>query len=332
MTVKFFSKLFGYSYEAVKTQTTVSRQKIVTLGTLLLIPVFLWTFSGFYLTLHLLGSELWGALLAGLVLGTMIFFVDRSFITTPKTSGDKFLKGFRFFFALVATALGSLTIDLVVFSGDLEEYRTSKAEKLKTEERDHYFETHRAELDQISQERESASLLAQKLDMDHLAELDGRGGTGKTGLGAVAKAKAKKAEEAQREFERLDQAKAFELKRLKAEATTEADKKVVKRSDALMSKIIDLHEFVTSSWLSGAIYFVFFSFVFALEAFFIVYKSYVADSLFEKLLYAEEQLGADRLDTIKLHREEILRQDGLLGPKAERMRRLADADDLIRIA
>ena len=58
MLLKIFSTLFGYNYEVVKGQSTVSKQKIITLGTLMLIPVSLWTISGFYIGYNLLVSRI----------------------------------------------------------------------------------------------------------------------------------------------------------------------------------------------------------------------------------------------------------------------------------
>jgi hypothetical protein len=326
MTVRFFSKLFGYSYEAVKAQTTVSRQKIVTLGTLLLIPVFLWTFSGFYLTYYLLGASFWAAIATGLVLGTMILFVDRSFIATPKMKGGKYLVAFRLVFALVSTILGSLTIDLIVFSGDLEEYRQAKVIQMKTTEADTYFAGHRQELDRIDSDRKEAAVRSTMLDDAHLAEMDGSYGTGKYGAGKVADAKGRKAEQAIQKVAALEVAYLKEQDKLKEESLAHAEAMVSKRRDALLSKVTDLHEFAFSTLVSSAIYLIFFFFVFALEIFFIVYKSAVSESLFEKLLISEEIMGESRLEILTRQREEILRQDGLLGPKAEKMRRIADDD------
>ncbi|PZX55534.1 DUF4407 domain-containing protein [Algoriphagus chordae] len=330
MTVKLFSKLFGYSYDAVKTQTTVSRQKIVTLGTLLLIPVFLWTFSGFYLAHYVLEVSLFKSIITGLVLGTMIFFVDRSFIATPKVKGGKFLVAFRLAFALVSTILGSLTIDLVVFSGDLEEYREAKAVKLKTDVADEYYASHRQELDRVASERQEAEQRYLTLDDAHIAEMDGSYGTGKYGSGKVAAAKGEKAAAALEKWGVLDEDYQREQSKLRDESLVHAEEAVSKRGDALLSKVTDLHEFAMSTKESAFIFWLFFVFVFALEAYFIIYKSAVSETLFEKLLMSEEMIGETRMETLKRQREEMLRQDGLLGPRAEKMRRIAEDDGFKR--
>ena len=64
--------------------------------------------------------------------------------------------------------------------------------------------------------------------------------------------------------------------------------------------------------------------------FFLITKSSTADSLFDKMLYAEEKMGERRLESLMTQRDEILRQDGLLGPRAERIRHLTSMQGNIR--
>jgi hypothetical protein len=87
MFLKFFSALFGYNYELVKAQTTVSKQKIVTMGTLVLIPVTLWFISGFYLSKDLYEAPTWQALFIGALMSSAILIIDRAFIVLSKENG-----------------------------------------------------------------------------------------------------------------------------------------------------------------------------------------------------------------------------------------------------
>ena len=321
MTVQLFSKLFGYSPEAVKAQTTISRQKIVTLGTLLIIPVFLWGFSAFYISKYLIGSSTLVAIVTGIVLGSFILIVDRSFIATPKVKGKKLLTAFRFIFALVATILGSLALDLIVFQGDLQEFRDAKMEKEKSLEADTYFETHDSHIERLDHERSEAKALADKSMDEFIHDVSGTGGSGKYGYGVAARQKEKRAQADQSKFEMLDAEYQLQYDLLKAEALKHGETQAKKRSDALLSQIEDLHEFAFSGWVSGTFYIIFLIFVFALESFFIIYKSFVSESLFEQLLESEESTGLRRLKSITDYREEILRQDRLLGPTAESVRK-----------
>lgn len=81
--MKIFCTLFGYDYETVLRQPTASRQKIVSLGLLILIPVILWAFSGFYLAHFLLGLGYYASAIVALILGGIILAVNRALWPHP---------------------------------------------------------------------------------------------------------------------------------------------------------------------------------------------------------------------------------------------------------
>jgi len=172
MLLRFFSALFGYDYAIVKNQTTVSKQKIVTLGTLMLIPVSLWTISGFYIGDNLLDAGFIKSLFGGLFVGGLILIIDKSFLATPKDSVSKSLKGFRIVFAVIATILGSIALDLMFFGGDLEEYRAKQSTQIKKAEISKYLKDNNVGLvqlyDRIDEQRQivEASKTAWKDEAD----------------------------------------------------------------------------------------------------------------------------------------------------------------------
>jgi len=329
--LKLFSTLFGYDYRLVSKQTTISKQKIVTLGTLLLIPVILWTFSGYYLARHLMGTDWWIAFSVAFVLGGMILTIDRSFIATPKVHGIDGLKRLRIGFALVATLLGSLVLDLIVFSGDLEEYRKELSQEKKKEKAKEFRDQHSEELTRLSTAVDQAKLKHDELQVSYLTEMDGSGGTGKFGIGPVAKAKSFEVEKAQKRWEDLQEAYQAELLRLEEEAKAFAAGSVEKRRDSLLSKVEDLHVFIMMSWFRIVAYLLFMTFVFLLETTFIYYKSKVSETLFEQWLYAEEEYGSEKLKAYRTRKQELIRQDGLLGYDADRVRSMAASPSLRRI-
>lgn len=328
--LKLFSTLFGYNYEVVKMQTTVSKQKIVTLGTLILIPVSLWFFSGYYLSSSLYKVSLGKALAIGTGLAILILIIDRAFIVLSKDNGGKDLAKFRVFIAILSTVLGSLAMDLMIFSGDLKEYRAKKGQKQKEQKIGEYKADFGGELDRLGVEREEASEAYSKAYGEYVAEIDGTSGTGKYGLGPAANAKNKRMTDVKLAFEKADAAFLFEQSRLNAAADSVAHAAIINEGSSVLSKVRDLHEFAFSGWINFIYYFAITAFFFCLEFFPFKYKSKVSESLFEKMLYSEELIGEQRLQTMMAHREEILRQDGLMGPRAERIRQLASGHDNIR--
>jgi|SRR5690606_33537919 len=324
--LKLFSGLFGYDYQKVMQQPTVSKQKIVTMGTLLFIPVALWTFSGYYMARYMVGAGQLVSLMIALFMGMIILVVDRSFVTTPKAEMGSMLKCVRLGFALVSSVLGSLAIDMVLFSGDLEEFRQKQAEMQKTVDSDAYKEKHAEGLAKLRAERDEAHRSHQELVSIYFDELDGKLGTGVYGSGKVAAAKELEKDKAALRAEQLDARYEAALLELDVKAEEHAVKTSEKRSDALLSKVRDLHSFVMSDGITLAFYLFFFAFVLMLEAFFMMYKSSVSESIFESFLQAEEACGKQRLQAYKARRSRLTTERSLLGEDYDMIERLIRTD------
>ena len=328
--LKIFSKLFGYNYEVVKMQTTVSKQKIVTLGTLILIPVSLWFFFGFYLSSNLYEVSFLKALAIGAGLATLILIIDRAFIVLSKNNGGKELGKFRIFIAILSTLLGSLAMDLMIFSGDLKEYRASKNQELKEDKIKDYKGDFGGELERLKSERDAANKSYDQAYEEYVDEVDGTSGTGKYGKGPAASAKEKRMIDAKEVLDNADALFLAEQSQLEATADSVANASILNEGSSVLSRIKDLHEFAFSHGINAFYYLAITAFFFCLEFFPFKYKSKVSESLFEKMLYSEELIGEQRLQTMMANREETLRQDGLVGPRAERIRQLASSHDNIR--
>jgi len=330
MLLRFFSALFGYNYQVVKVQSTVSKQKIITLGTLMLIPVILWMISGFYIGYNLLEAGLIKSLLGGLFVGTLILIIDKSFLATPKESVNKWLKGFRVVFAVIATILGSVSLDLMFFGGDLEEYREKQSTEIQKDKTAEFLADNSHQISELNNSLSQQKAITEASKIDWKNEADGTGGSGSAGIDKIAILKEGIYKSDASKLAQLEASLLSMKDSLGQEAILYGQKMATKKSNALLSKVTDLHDFILSNGLSMFFYGLFFIAVFSLEIFFLITKSSTADSLFEKMLYAEEKIGERRLQTILGQREEILRQDGLLGSRAERIRQLADNQNYIR--
>lgn len=330
MLLKLFSNLFGYNYEVVKAQTTVSKQKIITLGTLMLIPVCLWMISGFYIGYNLLGAGFLQSLIGGLFVGTLVLIIDKSFLTTPKENVSKWLKGFRVVFAVVATILGSIALDLMFFSGDLEEYREIKSAKIQKHESSGFLEENNHLITDLDKSISKQQFITEASKIDWKNEADGTGGSGSAGIDKIALMKEGIHKSDAAKLTQMEANLDFLKDSLNQEAILYGQKMATKKSNALLSRVTDLHDFIMSNGLSMFFYGLFFLVVFSLEIFFLITKSSTADSLFDKMLYAEEKMGERRLQSLMTQRDEILRQDGLLGPRAERIRQMSSEHGSIR--
>jgi hypothetical protein len=311
--LKISSALFGYDYKTVLHQPTSSRQKIVTMGTLLFIPLILWTVSGFYLSRFMLGTGLGVSIGVAIVLGLIIFIVDRSFVATPKSQKGYLMPGLRLCFALISTVLGSLAIDLMLFKGDLEEFRQSEEKRLRQEEILKYKDIHGLELARLDEALEKAEKRYGQLSEAFFKEMDGSGGTGKYGKGKVAEAKEAEKIKAGEELEKLKIQRQTTLDSLDKRALIYSEEKIQKRGDALMSQVKDLHDFILKDKFTLGFYLFFFGFVFLLESYFILYKISASETLYEQFLVAEEEYGQQRLAFYKEQKGRMLKEKGLLG-------------------
>jgi hypothetical protein len=320
--MKIFCTLFGYDYETVLRQPTASRQKIVTLGLLILIPVILWAFSGFYLAHFLLGLGYIASAIVALTLGGIILAVDRSFVATPKTGRTIGLIGLRFGFAVVSTVLGSVALDLALFQGDLAEYRQALLSESRSQEEQAYKSDHSAELTRLEKLLPVLQTRETSLGDAHILEMTGKGGSGKTGKGKISDAIEHQKVETAKEAARVEKALGAERTRLDEAAKAHAEEKLTKRQDALLSQLKDLHGFVFSDGYAIAIYFFFFAFVAMLEVFFILYKSFTSDTIFEDWLEAEESYGKQKLASYRQRKAKLAREYGALGEDYAQVRQL----------
>ncbi len=330
MLLKIFSGLFNYNYNVVQAQTTVSKQKIVTMGTLVLLPVAIWFFSGFYISNQLFDVNFFGGLGIGCLMATAILIIDRAFIVLSKDNGGNSIRNFRIIIAVISTILGSLAMDLMIFSQDLQEYRANKLGEERGIAAKVYTDENNSEVLRYATERNQAHQEWEKAQNAYIAEVDGSSGTGKYGSGPAAAVKKIRMENAEAKFKGLDKLYLAEKEKLEKEAKDHSVATIIKEKGAILSQIRDLHHFAFSDFFSALYYVVIFGFFFCLEFFPFKYKSRVSESLFEKMLYAEELLGNQRLGSMIAERKEILRQDGLLGHRAENLRRLADGHNFIR--
>lgn len=320
--MKIFCALFGYDYDTVLRQPTASRQKIVTLGLLILIPVILWSFSGFYLAHVLLGLGYVASAVVAFVLGGIILAVDRSFVATPKSSRGAGLKWLRAGFALVSTVLGSVALDLALFQGDLTEYRQALLTESRGKEELSYKAIHGSELERLEKLLPELQAREVSLGQAHIMEMTAQGGTGKYGDGRVSKAIERQKLETAKEAGRVEEALKMERVRLDGAAKAHAEQKLTKRQDALLSQLKDLHGFVFSDGYALAIYLFFLGFVAMLEVFFILYKISTSDTIFEEWLQAEETYGKQKLDSYRRRKSQLAREYGVLGEDYTQVREL----------
>lgn len=314
MFTSFYSKLLGIDSELVKRQPNASRLKILTLGQLLLIPVLLWSLSGFLMTYNLIGAKWYFAALVGILCAGMIYIVDRSFVTAYGNDKEKLMKRLRFVFAILSGILGAIAIDTTIFEGDIDDYQKKKASTISNNQKDEYFDKHSHEIDQALSERDRAHTDFRTAQDAFIAEMNGDG-TGFVGYGPVAKQKEQEAERAEMHFQKKD----AELKALKEKLTEEAEfiasTQAAIGSKTVMKKIHDFHEFVFSSGWNIGFYIIFFLVIMLAEIMLILYKSGAAKTALDEAIMEEEMASKQRLLALRRQRDKYEQACAELGDR-----------------
>jgi hypothetical protein len=326
MTIRLFSAMFGYDYQLLKQCPAGSKQKVAFLGTLIMIPVFIWMFCTFYMVHSLMGQSMLLSLAAATIMGLMVFFIDRSFITIG-AKPSKLLLTTRVAFALIATLLGAISLDLVVFGGDLEEFRAKDRQEKLTAFYQEYEQKHDQEVLRLKAEMDDAKAHYQQLHAAYLTEMDGSGGTGKYGRGRVALAKEQEQMDAKKRWQQLDARYQAELQKLEEEAKSYAQQATRLEQSAILSKIRDLHAFVMSYRITMMAYLLFMLFIFCLEMMFLIYKTLSETTAFEQYLAMQETMAKSKMDQLHADKMRMMQAQTKLGleqsDKIERLLRRA---------
>jgi hypothetical protein len=212
----------------------------------------------------------------------------------------------------------------------LEEYREIKSAKIQKHESAGFLEENNHLITDLDKSISKQQFITEASKIDWKNEADGTGGSGSAGIDKIALMKEGIHKSDAAKLTQMEANLDFLKDSLNQEAILYGQKMATKKSNALLSKVTDLHDFIMSNGLSMFFYGLFFLVVFSLEIFFLITKSSTADSLFDKMLYAEEKMGERRLQSLMTQRDEILRQDGLLGPRAERIRQMSSEHGNIR--
>lgn len=110
-------RLTGSNPQVLRNYDAESRNKVMQLGILILIPAIIWFFNGFLLTYQIMQLNGFIALITGVVLFSLILVVERAIVLANNVS--RLVVIFRVLLALILSALGSMVLDVCVFGKDI---------------------------------------------------------------------------------------------------------------------------------------------------------------------------------------------------------------------
>lgn len=110
-------RLTGTQADILSKYDANSRNKVSILGTLVLIPIFVWFITGFLLTYNIMHIGFFTSLAVAIGMSILVLIIERSIVMSSNVS--KGVAIFRFLLATVLALLGSTVVDVCIFQNDI---------------------------------------------------------------------------------------------------------------------------------------------------------------------------------------------------------------------
>lgn len=183
--LKLTAKLLGEDLKKLRNSSVKSKQKVITSGVLLILPMLTWMISAALMCEIVFKTDSYVTALSAIVAGMIVLILDTSFM---KAKSGGWMKTYRFTVVLLSCLIGSVSIDLAVFHDDIDQYiKTVQGADFKMS-----FNANNAvaisEIEVLNQEYDKRKLEVEALREEFYAEMDGHNKSG-SGYGVIAKQK-----------------------------------------------------------------------------------------------------------------------------------------------
>ncbi|MCC6401940.1 MAG: DUF4407 domain-containing protein [Flavobacteriales bacterium] len=297
--LRFFALLTGDRHAVLAQHGPASRRKVVAMGSGLLLVTGLWVFTGFNLATNVFGMDVRPAVATGFVLGTVVFMVDRLFLLGM--NGHRSVVATRLALALLMSIIGGIGLDLYFMRSEIEQTLIHVHQEDRTrmmEAIDHRYAQQRAKAQQATA---GARMALAAAETDWRQEMDGSAGTGRYGVGAVARAKGAIVDD-----RKLDLAAAqAQESRLYALVAAEQQAKAAQldsaqRKGGLFERIHAMHRYMVSSPLVLVSYLVVTIILVLFELSPLLVKLGYPKTAYEQGVELADQLEQERMNAIRI--------------------------------
>jgi hypothetical protein len=128
--IRFGCFITGYNYRLLSESGEASKKSLKKFTAALLIISIIWAANGFNFANRYLDTGIFGSIIAAIIMIIVVIQIERQIILTVR---PKFwLKFFRTFLAILMAFIGSVIIDQILFSKDLDELRNQNISDNKT--------------------------------------------------------------------------------------------------------------------------------------------------------------------------------------------------------
>jgi len=116
---KYLFALVGEEVRAVDSMHIETIKRTRNYGLLIHIPIMVWFFLGFYLSIEIFDSSIWVSMLSATISAIVIYAIDYSIINSPKSIGNIIL---RIILGLIFAIAGAVLLDIRIFEKDIQSH------------------------------------------------------------------------------------------------------------------------------------------------------------------------------------------------------------------
>lgn len=295
--LRLFALLTGDRYNVIKQHGPASRKKVVAMGSGLLLVTGLWFVTGLNIGLNILSISSWSAIALAIGLGAVVLMVDRMILLGDRVKS--LVAVARIVLAVGMSIFGSISLDLFILRSEIGQtlaqvHQEDHAAMLQSVRQQHE-EGLRAARSAV--EEASRALATAEADWKH--EMDGSAGSGRYGVGTVARAKGqlvldrkRDLEYAQERAEVLDD-RIREEQRVKGAALTHAQ-----RTGGIFERIHALHRYLHSDRMVMVGYVLLFLITLLVELSPLLAKSGFPRTAYEHEVEFTDRTQRERLDSM----------------------------------
>lgn len=301
---KLYSILIGENPKYTATYQPTSKRKIALYANCLMIPVILWFINSYLLITHVLQGGIGIAILTGLIAAFIIFLIERAIIMS---NGSKPIFWFRIFLGFIVAALGSISMDEVIFKNDIDnkvkEYKQFSIDKAVRKVENDF--TNQINIQRVTVDKKYADW-QKRLDDVNSEMKGGPNSSGRTGKGEIADENIRMASLLQNDYNsEKNKLEGFKLNldSARKSAIMKAEKDY--KENALLIRIRAMFDLLGEDKFMLSIYILFTLFLFCLEFLVVLIKISSRNSVDEDLEKARDVLLRAKTNKI-LERSSIL--------------------------
>lgn len=315
--LKFACKITGDDYQMLNRDTPASRKKVLTLVSVLSLPVLMWFINIYLLMLIIMQQPQSFSLISGVLAGLAIFTIERSIIMA---NGSKTILVFRLLLGFFIALLGSATFDEVLFKSDIDQQLNENKMERKARAEGRVDSIYAP----IISAKQNEVDRKQKAWMNALAiatgEADGTMGSGRRGVSAITKLKLDVAGQKENDYRTAKTELDSIAQKKNRDNKTAVDKVETNFSEhAMLQRISAMFELVFSNRYMSIYYGVITIILFLMEFMVVILKFCLPKSNYEIKIETIEKIGQRRMERMVEQEPDYFRP----GERTQRYRKAA---------